>query len=441
MLEYMYRKTEGELFNWLQGKNRKPLILRGARQVGKSTLVRQFCSNQKLNLVEINLEKNKIDSVFETLDISRIILEIEAISKKKLSNPRTVLFLDEIQEAPHAIMALRYFYEERPDLPVIAAGSLLEFVLNSHNFSMPVGRIQYLYLGPMSFSEYLIARGEESLVKYLTTTEAKDEIPESAHNQLNRHVREFLYVGGMPEAVKIFSETKDIHAVRDVHRSIIDTYCSDFEKYSKKNEKLRIEKVWRWVPLGLGEKVKYVNIAREEQSRDVIRAISLLINARVLLPVYHSNCNGIPLRAGIDDSAYKLYFLDIGLISTMQDLSFSSLTNMDELNLLNKGKLIEQFVAQHLYYKEKGISNPELFYWLRDKQGSSAEVDFVFSKEGNIYPVEVKAGKIGRMKSMEIFVQEKNINHAIRFNFDKKSVFKKENSTILSLPVYLVESV
>jgi len=428
---------ENELRQWIQGKRRKPLILRGARQVGKSTLVRQFCLSQNLNLVEINLEKHRLDLVFETLDLKRIFLEIEAISKKSLSDDNTLLFLDEIQEAPHALMALRYFYEERPDLPVVAAGSLLEFVLSNHNFSMPVGRIQYLYLGPMTFSEYLMAQDESVLLKYME----KDDIPDSAHEELKRHVREFLFVGGMPEAVKIFAETKDTNQVRNVHRSIIDTYCSDFDKYSKKNEKLRMEKVWRWVPLGIGEKVKYVNISREDQSRDIIRALDLLTKARVLLPVYHSHCSGIPLRAGVDDNTYKLYFLDVGLVCTMQDVSFSTLSNLDEMNLLTKGKLIEQFVAQHFFSRDNGISPPELFYWLRDKKGSSAEVDFVFSIEDRICPIEVKSGKVGKMKSLDLFMKEKKLNTAIRFNFEKKHILKKDDYKIYSLPVYCLENI
>ena len=230
----MQRHSEEQLNLWLQKPRRKPLIIRGARQVGKSTLVRQFAQSQQLTLAEINLEKHsQLDAVFQTNNLDQIIPELELIARVNLQQKNTLLFLDEIQSTPHALAVLRYFYEEMPQLPVITAGSLLEFVLQDHNFSMPVGRVEYLHLGPMTFKEFLLALGEDQLYNYISSYQLGQDWPQTAHRQLLRRQREYLFIGGMPESILAFSEHNSMLDARQIHRSIMQTYQDDFAKYSR----------------------------------------------------------------------------------------------------------------------------------------------------------------------------------------------------------------
>ena len=226
----IFRKAELHLKEWYRSSRRKPLVLRGARQVGKSTLVRQFAANNGLALAEINLERHLyLNAVFKALDIDRIIYELEAVAKQKINTDDTVLFLDEIQSTPHAIQALRYFYEDRPHLPVIGAGSLLEFALADHNFSMPVGRIAYYHLGPLTFKEFL-SSVSPNLEDYLTGFRLNQDIPLAAHKQLLNHQREYLFVGGMPEAVQLFVDEGSLTEVTAVQRSIADIIPGRFRQ-------------------------------------------------------------------------------------------------------------------------------------------------------------------------------------------------------------------
>ncbi|MFN2268160.1 MAG: ATP-binding protein, partial [Desulfonatronovibrio sp.] len=228
----MYRHQLDFLNNWFKDKNRKPLVIRGARQVGKSTLVQLFAKEHGKNLLSVNLERYpELSVVFNTKDPDQIIQQIEFLPGMKQVNQNSLLFLDEIQSVPEAIPALRYFYEDKPGLPVLSAGSLLEFVLSDHSFSMPVGRIQYLHMGPMTFSEFLRGIGEEKLSSFILDYEPGQPIGEIVHKRLLSLLRSYYYVGGMPEAVSVFSETQSYKQVSTVHNSIIETYLEDFPKY------------------------------------------------------------------------------------------------------------------------------------------------------------------------------------------------------------------
>jgi len=277
----IYRMAENSLSAWYRKKRRKPLVIRGARQVGKSTLVRRFAEKNGLVLNEINLEQRLyLDNIFKSLDMEVILRELDALAGRRIHSPNAVLFLDEIQATPHAIAALRYFYETLPDLPVIAAGSLLEFALSNHHFSMPVGRIEYYHLGPLTFGEFLNAT-EPALAPYLSEFHPGRPVPLAAHEKLIRRQREYLFVGGMPEAVYAFVSENALPAVTDVHRSIAKTYQDDFSKYAKQKDLALMQKVFRQIPRMIGQKVKYSNISREDKSRDVRAAIDLLVKARV----------------------------------------------------------------------------------------------------------------------------------------------------------------
>ena len=220
----MKRSMENQLARWLQKSRRKPLVIRGARQVGKSTLVQNFARSQRLKLAEINLEKHgNLNGIFETNDLDIIIPELELLARTSLRQENTLLFLDEIQSTPYAIAALRYFREEMPQLPVVAAGSLLEFVLAKHDFSMPVGRVEYLHLGPMTFEEFLLAMGDDMLLSYVESFQLSQPLPQTAHEKLLQRQRQYLYIGGMPESILAFCESSSLLNTRDVHRSIIQT--------------------------------------------------------------------------------------------------------------------------------------------------------------------------------------------------------------------------
>jgi uncharacterized protein len=418
----MIRFNENSLKEWLNSYGRKPIIIRGARQVGKSTLVRMFAQNSGLDLVEINLEKYLfMNDVFKTFDIPLILRELEGIAGKSF-NEKSLLFLDEIQAVPNALACLRYFYEEKKKLPVISAGSLLEFTLSEHSYSMPVGRVDYRYLGPMSFNEF-IYNLYPALTKYISSLNEVKTMPDTAHKKLTEKFREYLFIGGMPEAVLAYKETGSLESVKTVHRSICDTYLDDFAKYGKKSQELLLlQKLFRAIPQNIGDKVKYSNLSKEHKSGEVKSAVEMLIKARICNPVYGSDCSGIPLKATENREVYKLMFLDVGLVNHITGLDINSLNSIDADSLINKGRIAEQFVSQHLINSEDMTRPSDLNYWLRENKKGNAEVDFVEEISGKIIPVEVKSGKSGSLKSLHQFIAlKKNIKYSVRFDLNKYS--------------------
>ncbi|MDP2863202.1 MAG: ATP-binding protein [Desulfobacterales bacterium] len=442
------RTAEKYLINWYRKNHRKPLVLRGARQVGKSTLVRHFAEKNGLVLNEVNLEQNLyLNNLFKTLDIDSIIRELDALVGRNIQDPGALLFLDEIQATPHAIQALRYFYEEKPELPVISAGSLLEFALAGHHFSMPVGRIEYYHLGPMTFREFLSAV-EPGLNRYLSEFRINKTMPVTAHQKLVKRQREFLFVGGMPEAVNAFAEENSLMEVTAVHRSIAGTYQDDFSKYAKQKDLALMQKVFRQIPRIIGQKVKYSNISREDKSRNVKAVIDLLVKARVCHQVFHSHCSGVPLIADINENVYKMLFMDVGLAAYLTGLDWIALQALDGDALVNEGKLAEQFVGQHLL---NPLEPPQLTYWLRELKTANAETDYVTANGNQVIPIEVKAGKSGTLKSMQQFALSKNAAFCVRFDLNLPDIRQITHSaridggsipvsyTLLSLPLYMVE--
>ncbi len=368
---------------------------------------------------------------------------------RKINHPDSILFLDEIQATPFALQALRYFYEELPELPVVAAGSLLEFVLSKHNFSMPVGRIEYAHLGPMTFEEYL-SEIDESLLKHLVAFDFTEEIPQTVQKKLLERQREFLLVGGMPEAILNYLRSGEFTDVLPVHRSIIATYLDDFSKYATETALLRLQKVFNFIPRSVGKKIKYSNISRDESAREIRSAIELLSKARVISPVFHSHCSGLPLQAEIDEFTYKALFLDIGLMNRICGLDWLAISSLDDRQLINEGAMAEQFIGQHLFYY-RGLSDPpQLCYWLRQQKSANAEVDYVISQGNLIIPVEVKAGKSGTLKSLLQFIYNKDARLGVRFDLNPPSIqnvnhsLRQADSTrsisfdLVSLPLYMV---
>lgn len=442
------------LHEWIAREARKPLVIRGARQVGKSTLVRLFAEQLGRTLNEVNLDRHpNLNNAFATKDPNQIIAEIEALPRMPAVSTESILFLDEIQATENAIPALRYFYEEQRDLAVIAAGSLLEFLLSDHKFSMPVGRIEYLHMGPLVFTEFLDALGEAKLLKTVQGFLMNDKIGATAHLRLLQMIRTFFFVGGMPEAVYRYAQTKKLRDASNVHQSIIDTYRDDFPKYIGSRNLSRIVHVFSYSAKTLGKKVKYSTFSQNDQSATIKGDIELLCLARILTKVRHSNCNGTPLLAECDEKIYKLLFLDVGLANSILGLDWSSISNLDDERLVNEGAIAEQFVGQHLLDLSMNTSNRNLHYWLREGKESNAEVDFVCSFHGKIVPIEVKSGSSGSLKSLHQFVGEKKVPLAIRLDTNLPSMqrvqtsirigaeTKKVSYDLISLPLYLVEKI
>ena len=436
----MEREALIQVGTWFESKRRKPLVLRGARQVGKSTLVRMFAQARGLALHEVNLERHLyLRDTFKSCNLNRIVGELQGICGEIREKKTAILFLDEIQAVPEAIPALRYFFEDMPELAVMAAGSLLEFTLADHSFSMPVGRISYLHLEPLSFSEFLLAADPE-LHRFYVAWKTGDDMPVSRHQALLSRQREYLVVGGMPEAVLAWLGSGLFSEVQQAQREIADTYFDDFAKYARQAYLIRLQKVFRGIPAHLGRKIKYSNLSPLDRSTEVKLAIDLLGKARVCTYVHHTNCSGLPLSVGQDDSVFKLLFLDVGLASLQLGLDWAHVQKLDERTLLNEGPLAEQFVGQELRGRYHGIQTPELHYWLREGRSNNAELDFVIQRGADILPIEVKAGKSGSLKSLHQFIIEKNIALAVRFDLNQPSrqtlQVGKTTCELISLPLY-----
>lgn len=451
---YFERSILLNLSQWLNSSPRKPLVLRGARQVGKSTLVRSFCKLEKRNLFEVNLEQeHSLQKSFDSLKPAQILNELEFHFDRSIDPDRSLLFLDEIQTTPQAIVALRYFYEQMPNLPVIAAGSLLDFMLTQEKVSMPVGRIDYGFVSPLSFEEFLNAKQERKLLSLIQSFQIEDSFPQTAHDQLCQLLREYFFVGGMPEAVQVYFKHNDEKKVRQVHASILNTYRDDFRKYGSGQSLLRLQRIFDRLPGIIGRKIKYTEISREDQSKEIRSSIELLHQARVLRKVNHSACSGLPLAYQADDLVYKIYFLDIGLLNHQLGVDWQILRKADQSQLLSplltQGMQAEQFIFQNL---NLGTFNEDasIYYWLREGKATNAELDFVIGFQGQILPIEVKSGKSGSLRSLHQFISEKKCLLAIRFDFNLPSLQRVHHKVVgsrgvtsvsfqlLSLPLYLV---
>jgi predicted AAA+ superfamily ATPase len=444
----MYRNALTDLKDWKIQKNRKPLVLRGARQVGKTWLVREFAKENFDHIIEINFDHTPEQAkLFVKGDVDRCLQLLEMEHNLDIIPGKTLIFLDEIQAVPEILPYLRYFYEKRPDIFVIAAGSLLEFLLSEHDFSMPVGRIEYLHLGPMTIEEFLLALDQQRLVSFLSSLNPHDSIPESIHRKSLDFLKLFWIVGGMPAAVAAYRDSKSFRHPNREHGIILQTYEDDFSKYRKRIYPQRIRKVFHRIPALVGKKLKYVSLDSDERSKDLADTLDLLEMARVIYRVHHSAGNGVPLGAEMKAKDFKPLFLDTGLMTQSLGLNLSTLQVVKDLTLVNNGAVAEQFIGQHLLYQNLSYEKPELYYWNREKKSSSAEVDYLLSIDNKVIPVEVKAGASGSLKSLQVFLAEKRVPVALRFNSMTPSLTEltvKMKGTpehpylFLSLPHYLV---
>jgi len=439
----MERKYLPFLRNWLKSADRQPLVIRGARQVGKTWLVRYLAKDQNKHLIEINFEKEpKMATFFKSNDPKQILLNLGSFLGEMIDPQQSLLFLDEIQAAPELLAKLRWFAEDLPNLPVIAAGSLLDFVLEEHTFSMPVGRIGYMYMEPLSFEEFLVAGNHKTLLHFLETFQLDTEIPEALHDKLISLFKEYMVVGGMPAAVASWGVRRSLTEVNQIHRNLITTYRDDFSKYSGRIDKERLDEVMTKVPSMLGEKFVYSNVNQDVQSAPIKRAFGLLCKARVCHRVTSVHANGLPLGAEQDKKFFKAIFLDIGLCSAALGLTLDQIMLVQEINLINSGGIAEQAAGQLLRTVNPPYVEPELYYWLREGK-NSAEIDYIIQQGARRIPIEVKAGSTGSLKSLHLFMGLKKLNVALRINSDLPSLTEIQikddiNYTLLSIPFYLI---
>jgi hypothetical protein len=380
------------------------------------------------------------------MEAKRIVRELGLYFNQPVVPGKTLLFLDEIQACPKAIACLRYFYEEMPDLHVVAAGSLLDFALREFKHFMPVGRIEYFYLNPLTFQEFLSALGEDTLSDCLGNYRAGDDLGEGMDARLRELLRTYFFVGGMPAAVAAYAQRRDLLEVQQELTSIVTTLQDDFAKYGTRTQQRNMRQVFHYVPRSIGRKVQYVNINRDARAAELKTAIELLELARIVTLVRHSSANGVPLGAEVSESRFKPLLLDIGLCSNLCGLG---LPDAAALLTAYEGGLAEQFVGQELRAVGPVFEEHPLFYWHREEKNANAEVDYLRACQDNVVPAEVRAGTSGSLKSVHMFLAEKRRSFAVRFNMDRpsfgsfsvdvggKNGVRNISFELLSLPLYL----
>lgn len=429
----MKRSLSVELIDWKNRKEHLPILLRGARQVGKSYLIEDFGNKNFENVAVVDFESRpEFKTVFlNTKDPQEIVLRLEFLLNSKISPGKTLLFLDEIQICPEAIISLRYFKEKLPFLHVIAAGSLLEFLLNDQNFSFPVGRVEFLYLRPFSFYEYLLALYPIKAER-LSSFSLKNPPSAAEHEDLLKIVRKFLFIGGMPAAIESTKEQMSINEATRVHNRILQAYESDFGKYSKISQHKYLQSIFRKSPSLISQIIKYSKLDPDARSRDLKPALDLLCHTQLVQKIYHCNALGLPLHAFLKEDRFKLLYLDVGLLQTSTRVDASSFFEKDIFQI-NAGVIAEQFVGQELLAYQEPYQNVPLLFWEKYPTGD-AEIDYLIEKKGSIIPIEVKSVITGSLKSLQVFLSEKKIDTGIRIS----DLPLKKEKNILSIPFYLI---
>lgn len=431
------RNLETNLEAWKNGSNRKPLIIRGARQVGKTTLIKKFAKSYKCSIL-LNLEKYSDIAYFNNYNEAKAIVESLFLSRNIsiASISDTLLFIDEVQESPKAIMMLRYFYEEFPDLSVIAAGSLLEFAMKKVK-SFPVGRVEYLYLHPLNFREYLGAIGHLEALSIL------DKVPIElfAHRVLLGLFNQYAIIGGMPEVISNYIEKDSITELPGVYHSIWDTYRNDVEKYAaNETERKVIKHIMSTAHLYVDQRIKFQNFGQSDyRSREVGEAIRNLNDAKIIQLIYPTTDVEIPVKPDLRKSP-RLQFLDTGLLNNELGIQAEMLSFTD-LNNSYKGAIIPHLITQELISLNT-ISYKKPHFWVREKKQSSSEVDLVFTYQDKVIPIEIKSGSEGTLRSLHQFVERSNHPYAVRIYAGEFKVVETKTPggkpyLLMNIPYYL----
>lgn len=428
----MERSLYKELLHWKNRKNRKPLLLEGARQVGKTYLLKEFADREFRDCAYFNFEKTpELDPLFESsLDSGSIIKSLELFIGRKIDPDSTLIFFDEIQASPRAVTSLKYFYEESPGYHVVSAGSLLG-VSVSRISSFPVGKVNFMMLYPLSFFEYLSAVKENLLIEFLEKKDNYLQIENIIHEKLLKHYKMYLFLGGMPEVVQSYTVNNDIIEVRNIQNEILNAYKRDFSKYTTASEAIRISEIWNSIPLQLArenKKFKYTDAVKGGRYSKFESAIEWLKKAGLVYISNNLKTSKLPLSGYVDRSKFKLFILDSGLLGAMLNIHSSLIVRGNDLFSEYNGAFIENYAAAELIKAGFG----ELFYWTSKFE---AEVDFVISNNENaVVPVEVKSGMSKQKKSLKIYSEKYNPEIMVRLsprNFIREGKF-------INIPLYAV---
>jgi len=431
---YLPRNIDIKLNLWRQEKEGKPLLIRGARQVGKSTAIREL-SKQFDYFLEVNFEEQRqVHKLFEgDLDPAILCENLSVLYNIPIVPGKTLVFFDEIQACIPAISSLRFFYEKYPELHIIAAGSLLEFAL-AEIPSFGVGRIRSLFVYPLSFDEYLVGIGEKLLFEAKKNATLEKPLAEPLHQKLLGHVKRFLVIGGMPEVIASYVKNSNINQCGLILDDLIISLKADFTKYKKQVPFLRISEVFDSVIQQSGNKFTYAKAATEANHKQVKEAVDLLIMAGLVLTVTHTAANGLPLGAEANPKKRKMLLLDTGIFQRLLGLNISEILFEDDFDIINKGAIAEQFVGLELLKNSSCYRQENLYFWHREAKSSNAEVDYVIQQNETILPIEVKSGKKGSMQSLFLFLSEKKTSYGIRFSLENYSSYEN----IKVLPIYSV---
>lgn len=429
----MYRTSLEYLYKWKEKDNRKPLIIRGARQVGKTWLMKEFANKAYKSHAYINFDNNmQMKQLFlQDLNVDRLIMGLELYTGKKIVPSETLIIFDEVQEVPNALTSLKYFNEDAPSYHIVCAGSLLGIALHPGT-SFPVGKVEFMDLYPLSFSEFMLAMGKE---QYAELLESKDyEMITTFKQEYINLLKQYFYVGGMPEVVAHYAVNKDFQGVREIQRRILDAYEQDFSKHAPNEIVPRIRMLWNSIPAQLAKENKkfiYGLIKEGARAKEYETALLWLTDCGLVHQVNRVNAPNIPLKAYEDLKAFKLFTLDVGLLSCMVGLHQSALLSGNDLFREFKGALTEQYVLQQL----KTLDNLNVYYWTNDR--NRAEIDFLIGSEGRVIPVEVKAEVNLQSKSLKTFRDKYDIEISVRTSM---SDYKKEER-LINLPLYAISNI
>jgi Predicted ATPase (AAA+ superfamily) len=433
----MYRFILEGLLQWKAAKERKVLLVRGARQVGKTHIVRELGKTFEY-FIEVNLEEDeRVRSLFENnMGVVDLCNALAAYYGTPIQAGRTLLFIDEIQASVKAVGFLRFFKEKTPGLHVVAAGSLLEFALEEIT-SFGVGRVQSLFMYPMSFDEFLLARGHNMLLESRQKAGPEHPLNVLLHQKLTQEFRTFLLIGGMPEVVKTYVETQDFALTQERLSALSVSLQDDFVKYKKRVPAGRIFDSWEAALHQAGQKFMYSKAGNFANQQQIKQSLDLLQKAGLIHAVYQTAANGLPMGAEKNINRFKLLPYDTGVYLRTLKLSLANVVTASDVDLVNKGALAEIFVGIEMLKYAPAAAPRQLYYWHRESKNSSAEVDYVIQQQGNCLPVEVKAGVIGKMRSLFLFLEEKKQDKGFRISLENFSMY----GAVHTYPLYAVRQI
>lgn len=432
---YLERAIDTLLLEWKNSNNQKPLLLRGARQVGKSWAAKHLGETFDY-YIEVNFEKRPdLKDVFERVhDVHDLANSLGMLYNVPVEAGKTLLFLDEIQVCPAAIMSLWAFKEDFPGLHVVAAGSLLEFALQELP-SFGVGRIRSLFVYPFSFDEFLMAEGKSAWIKSKQEADGERPLFAALYNDLVQHYRTFLMVGGMPASVAAWVKTHDYRECQSELDDIQLTYYDDFAKYAKKVDPTLLRNTLQSVILQIGNKFTYSQVEGSYRAEEVKKALKLLCDAGIVKRVSHTASNGLPLGAEINDKFRKYIYLDSALLLRILDMDLGGARPLTDLivagtaeDLVNKGGLTEMVLGWELVKYNNPRSQHDLYYWENTAEGTRSEVDYIIARDMKVLPIECKSGTSGKMKSLHLFMSSKHLTDAVRCSLENFALLESNDS-------------